>query len=120
MTPLTYEITLEKLTYGGEAMGRLPDGRAVFVPFGLPGEQVRVELTEDKKNFARGKIIELLKSTSERIVPRCKHFEKCGGCHYQNLAYEKQLLAKTEILRDQLQRIGKIEDTPVKQMIVSP
>jgi 23S rRNA (uracil1939-C5)-methyltransferase len=115
-----YDVLLEKLTYGGEAMGRLPDGRAVFVPFGLPGEQVRVELTEDKKNFARGKLIELLKASPERIDPKCKHFGKCGGCHYQNLSYEKQLLAKTETLRDQLQRIGKIESPPIKQMIASP
>jgi len=116
----TFEVTLEKLTYGGEAMGRLPDGRAVFVPFGLPNEQVRVELTEDKKNFARGKLIDLLKASSERIEPKCKHFGKCGGCHYQNLPYEKQLQAKTEILRDQLQRIGKIENPQIRQMIASP
>ena len=101
-------------------MGRLPDGRAVFVPFGLPGEQVRVELTEDKKNFARGKLLELLTASPERIDPKCKHFGKCGGCHYQNLPYEKQLQAKTEILRDQLQRIGKIENPPVMQMVASP
>jgi len=116
----TFDVTLEKLTYGGEAMGRLPDGRAVFVPFGLPNEQVRVELTEDKKNFARGKLVELLKASPERIEPKCKHFGKCGGCHYQNLPYEKQLQAKTEILRDQLQRIGKIENPQIRQMIASP
>jgi len=90
------------------------------VPFGLPGEQVRVELTEDKKNFARGKLLELLKASPERIDAKCKHFEKCGGCHYQNLPYEKQLQAKTEILRDQLQRIGKIENPPIIQMVASP
>ena len=117
---VTFEVTLEKLTYGGEAMGRLPDGRAVFVSFGLPGEQVRVELTEDKKNFARGKILEVLKASPNRISPKCKHFEKCGGCYYQNLPYEKQLEAKTEILRDQLQRIGKIENPPVAQIVPSP
>jgi 23S rRNA (uracil1939-C5)-methyltransferase len=116
----TYEITLEKLTYGGEAMGRMPDGRAVFVPFGLPGEQVRVELMEDKKNFARGKLLEILKPSSERITPKCRHFSECGGCHYQNLAYDKQLQAKTGILRDQLQRIGKVENPPVKPIVASP
>ena len=116
----TFDIILEKLTYGGEAMGRLPDGRAVFVPFGLPGEQVRVELTEDKKNFARGKLLEVLTASPDRIAPKCKHFGKCGGCHYQNLSYENQLRAKTEILRDQLQRIGKIENPPVVPMVASP
>ncbi len=117
---IAYEILLEKFTYGGEAMGRLPDNRAVFVPFGLPGELVRVELTEDKKNFARGKIIEVIQSAPERIQPKCKHFVQCGGCHYQNLSYENQLKAKTEILIDQLKRIGKIENPPMKPMVASP
>ncbi len=114
-----YELTLDKLTYGGEAMGRLPDGRAVFVPFGLPNELVRVRLTEEKKGFARGEILEVLESSPERIDPRCIHFSKCGGCHYQNLSYENQLKAKAEILRDQLKRIGKIENPPIKPMIAS-
>ncbi|MDP1713192.1 MAG: class I SAM-dependent RNA methyltransferase [Anaerolineales bacterium] len=120
MSDLTYEIHLEKLTYGGDAMGRLPDGRAVFVPFGLPGELVRLRLTQEKQNFARGELIEIIKASPERVEPKCKHFTQCGGCHYQNLPYEKQLAAKTEILRDQLQRIGKIETPPVKAMQPSP
>jgi 23S rRNA (uracil1939-C5)-methyltransferase len=118
--PRFFDILLEKLTYGGEAMGRLPDGRAVFVPFGLPGEHVRVRLTQDKQNFARGELLEVLTASPERIDPKCKHFGKCGGCHYQNLSYENQLHAKTEILRDQFQRIGKIENPPVKPIVPSP
>jgi len=118
--PQFFDIKLEKLTYGGEAMGRLPDGRAVFVPFGLPGENVRVRLVQDKQSFARGELLEILTASPERIAPKCKHFGKCGGCHYQNLPYEKQLQAKTEILIDQLKRIGKIENPPVKPIIASP
>ena len=53
----TFDLQLEKLTYGGDAMGRLEDGRAVFVPFGLPGERVRVRLTEEKRGFARGEVV---------------------------------------------------------------
>ena len=120
MNQPTFDILLEKLTYGGEAMGRLPDGRAVFVPFGLPGEQVRVRLTQDKQNFARGELVEVVTASPERIDPKCKHFGKCGGCHYQNLSYENQLQAKTEILRDQFQRIGKIENPPIKPIVPSP
>ena len=119
MTQPTFDIKLEKLTYGGEAMGRLPDGRAIFVPFGLPGELVRVHLVQDKQNFARGELLEILTASPDRIEPKCKHFGKCGGCHYQNMPYEKQLQAKTEILRDQLQRIGKIANPPVKPIIAS-
>ena len=117
---LSLELSLEKHTYGGEAIGRLPDGRAVFVPFGLPGERVRLRLTEEKKNFARGEIVEILDASPDRILAKCKHFSECGGCHYQNLPYEKQLQAKTDILRDQLTRIGKIENPPVRPMVAGP
>jgi 23S rRNA (uracil1939-C5)-methyltransferase len=131
--PSTFDLQLEKLTYGGDAMGRLPDGRAVFVPFGLPGERVRVRLTEQKKNFARGELVEILEPSPDRIAPRCKHYfsilppgegpgmrAACGGCHYQHLPYSKQLEAKTEILRDQLTRIGKIENPNVLPIVASP
>jgi len=114
-----HAVTLTTLTYGGEAMGRLEDGRAVFIPFGLPGERVSVRLTDEKKNFARGEIVEILEASPDRIEAKCKHFGECGGCHYQNLSYEKQLTAKTEILIDQLKRIGKIENPPVKPMAAS-
>jgi 23S rRNA (uracil1939-C5)-methyltransferase len=113
-------LTLTTLTYGGDAMGRLDDQRAVFVPFGLPGERVRIRLTEEKRNFARGEIVEILAKSPQRIAPRCIHFGVCGGCHYQHLPYEEQLKAKKEILRDQLRRIGKIENPPVQDTIPSP
>ena len=94
------DVLLGKYAYGGDAMGRLEDGRAVFVPFGLPGERVRIRLTEEKRNFARGELVEILEASPRRIIPRCKHFGSCGGCHYQSLPYEEQLKAKREILRD--------------------
>lgn len=136
MQPSTFDIKLEKLTYGGDAMGRLPDGRAVFVPFGLPGEKVRIRLVAEKKNFAKAELLEVIKPSPERTEAKCKHFfsplhdtagvgegpgdEFCGGCHYQNLSYRSQLAAKTEILRDQLQRIGKIQNPPVQPMVGCP
>jgi 23S rRNA (uracil1939-C5)-methyltransferase len=120
MQPKTFEIQLDKLTYGGDAMGRLPDGRAVFVPFGLPGEQVCIRLVDEKKNFARAELLNVVKPSPQRIAARCKHFGECGGCHYQNMPYEAQLEAKTEILRDQLQRIGKIENPPLQPMVGCP
>jgi 23S rRNA (uracil1939-C5)-methyltransferase len=116
----TCEVTLTTLTYGGDAMGRLEDGRAVFAPFGLPGERVQIRLTEEKRGFARGEIIEILQASPERISPRCKHFGQCGGCHYQHMPYEMQLKVKADILRDQLQRIGKIENPPIQPIVSSP
>lgn len=114
------EISLTTPTYGGEAMGRLEDGRAVFVAFGLPGETVRARLTEEKRGFARAKLIEVLSPSSQRITPRCVHFGVCGGCHYQMLPYPQQLKLKETVLRDQLTRIGKIPNPPVQEMVPSP
>lgn len=116
----TFEVEMEKLVYGGDCLGKLPDGRAVFVPFVLPGEVVRVEIVEDKKRFARAVPIELIQPSPERITPRCIHFGECGGCQYQNLDYPDQLRAKEAIVRDQFERIGKIENPPIKPIIPSP
>ena len=113
-------LDLDKLVYGGAALGRSPDGRAVFVPFGLPGERVRVRPVEEKRRFVRAELLEVLEASPQRIAPQCRHFGACGGCHYQHLPYEGQVSAKVEILRDQLQRIGKITDPPVEPMVPCP
>lgn len=107
------EIELTGLAYGGEALGRLPDGRVIFVPFALPGERVQARIREDKKRYARADLVEILSESPDRIPPRCVHYGICGGCHYQHLPYEAQLAAKTAILADQLQRLGGILDPPV-------
>lgn len=114
------EILLTIPTYGGETMGRLADGRAVFVPFGLPGETVRARLVDEKRGFARATLLEVVEPSAKRITPRCRHFGLCGGCHYQMLPYAEQLELKQTILRDQLARIGKIENPPVREIIPSP
>ena len=116
----TFEVELTNFTYGGEVLGRLPEGRAVFVPFALPGEKVRIRLVEEKQRYARAELLEVLESSPERSEPLCVHFGLCGGCHYQHLPYQKQLEIKAEILRDQLVRIGKLDDPPVKPTVPSP
>ncbi len=115
-----YDIDILTLLYGGDAMGRLPDGRAVFVPYAIPGERVRVRLAEQKKNFARAALVEVLQPSQERVQPPCAHYAACGGCHYMHSAYPAQLRYKTAILRDQLLRIAGIEAPPVADMRPSP
>jgi 23S rRNA (uracil1939-C5)-methyltransferase len=116
----TLDLVPSTFTYGGEVMGRLPDGRAVFVPFAIPGETVRLRLVEEKRGFARAELLEVLQPAPERITPRCRHFGVCGGCHYQHLPYPEQLAAKTAILRDQLERIGKIPQPPLQPAVPCP
>lgn len=113
-------VRLTGLAYGGEALGRLEDGRMVFVPFALPGETVRLRLVEEKRGYARAQLLEVLEAAPERIQPRCAHFGVCGGCHYQHLPYPAQLRAKSAILRDQLERIGGINRPVVGEMVASP
>jgi 23S rRNA (uracil1939-C5)-methyltransferase len=114
------QVKMEKMVYGGDCLGRLPDGRAVFVPFVLPGEVAKIKITEDKKRFAKAIPIELLVVSPDRIQPRCRHFTECGGCQYQHLSYAKQLTFKEDMVRDQLERIAKIDNPPVQTIIPSP
>jgi len=107
-------LAIEKLIYGGEGLARLPSddhssGKAVFVPFVLPGETVEAVLREEKPGFARARLDEILTASPRRIDPRCPYFQRCGGCHYQHTDYEHQLEIKTVILKENLRRIAKLE-----------
>lgn len=113
-------ITLEGMAYGGEAFGREDDSRMVFVPYGLPGEVVRVEMVDLHKRWARARLLEVVEPSSDRIAPRCRHFGHCGGCHYQHIPYQKQLEVKRQVLESQLQRIGKFDHPPVAATVPSP
>lgn len=105
-------VTLERIAQGGEAVGR-HEGRVVFVRGGLPGEVVSVHLTQTRSRYARGVVDEVLRAAPERVEPRCALFGKCGGCHWQFIAYPAQIVFKQTILKEQCHRIGHIEDAPV-------
>ena len=115
----TFDIRIKNLAYGGDAIGKLPDGRVVFVPFAIPGELVRVKIVEDKARHARGELVEVLEASPERAVPRCQHFGACGGCQYQHMNYPTQLNAKAAILREQLERIGGLKDFPPVEILAA-
>lgn len=102
-------LTIEKMVYGGDGLARLPDGKAVFVPFVLPGEEVSVVLDKEKSSFARGHIEQVLKPSGKRSQAPCPYFANCGGCHYQHTDYATQLEFKREILRETLFRNAKLE-----------
>lgn len=108
------ELTIEKLVYGGDGLARTsPDehgrGKAVFVPFVLPGERVEASVAEEKPGFMRARLEHLLQPANSRIQPLCPYFQRCGGCNYQHASYEDQLNFKAEILRENLRRIAKLE-----------
>ncbi|HEV2963374.1 MAG TPA: 23S rRNA (uracil(1939)-C(5))-methyltransferase RlmD [Candidatus Angelobacter sp.] len=100
-------LTIEKMIYGGDGLARNPEGKAVFVPFVLPGEEVNVTILEEKTGFARATLNQLVQPSQARIEAGCPYFGQCGGCHYQQTGYPAQLEIKNAILRETLQRIGK-------------
>jgi 23S rRNA (uracil1939-C5)-methyltransferase len=102
------EITIEKLVYGGEGLAH-HDGSTVFVPFVLPAERVAASAVEQKKKFIRARVERVLEPSPDRAVARCPHFGVCGGCDYQHIPYDAQLKYKTEILRETLRRLGRID-----------
>jgi len=113
------EIPLDGITHGGEAVGRLPDGRACFVPYALPGERVAIEVVQERGRWARGRLLDVLVASPDRVNPPCPYFgpERCGGCQLQHLAPAAQPALKRRILIEQLQRIGAIPDPPVTETV---
>jgi len=109
---ITLELT--KMAHGGPAMGRY-QGKVFFVPYALPSETVAVEVETSKKGWARARLIEVIDPSPERTIPACPHFgpDACGGCQWQHILYPAQLLYKTDVVRDQLARLGGLVDASV-------
>lgn len=113
-----FRLTIDSLVYEGFGLGRRPDGKAVFVPFVLPGEEVIAGVIDEKRGHVRARLISVVKPHPDRIQPRCVHFGSCGGCHYQHMPYKLQLQFKEEIFREQLQRIAGLNDPKIS--LVTP
>ncbi len=102
-------LTVEKLVYGGDGLARLPEGKTVFLPFVLPGEEVSATIVQEKSTFSRASVDQVIKPSPYRVQPPCPYFGTCGGCHYQHSGYTAQLENKRAILRETLLRNGKLE-----------
>jgi 23S rRNA (uracil1939-C5)-methyltransferase len=98
-------LEIEKPVNGGACLARL-NGKAVFVPLTLPGEQVRVRITQNKPGYANAEVEEIIRAAPERIVAACPHYGVCGGCQYQHTDYATQLVLKQAVLRETLKRGG--------------
>lgn len=104
---------------GGDGVGRLEDGRALFVPRTAPGDRVEVRVVEEHKSFARGRVKRILAPGPDRVAPPCPVAGECGGCAWQHLAYPAQVAAKTGFLREALRRIGSMESPPVAELLAA-
>src|SRR5512133_328687 len=110
------ELTIDSLAYGGNGVARL-DGFVVFVRRGLPGDRVRARVTKVKRSHAEALATEVLRAGPERVDAPCAHFPACGGCRFQDLAYEAQLAQKAAQVVDALRRLGRIEAPQVEQIV---
>ena len=108
-----FHLKLDDISHTGAAVGR-HEGKAVFVPGGIPGEEVRVELVEERSRYTIARLIEVVRPSPERVAPPCEHYGLCGGCDWQHIAYPAQLRYKERMVRDQLQRLGGIADPVVR------
>jgi 23S rRNA (uracil1939-C5)-methyltransferase len=115
----TVLIRLDKIVYGGGAIGRDENNKIIFVNQGLPGELVEVKIVERKRDYLIGEIINIVEPSDKfrRISPVCKYFGICGGCQWQHIDYQQQLVFKEEIVKEQFIRIGKISQPQVTSII---
>ncbi len=111
-----YEVEIVDIGHKGEAIGKV-NGFTVFVDGAITGDIVLAKITKAKKNYAVGDLLDIKKPSEDRVEPRCELTGICGGCTMMNLAYEKQLALKQNILRENLARIGKIENPKLMPII---
>lgn len=114
------DLWVEKLAFGGQALGRMDDGLVVFVDHGLPGQHARVRITRKKRQFAAGYVVEILSQSPHYVEPFCPHFGICGGCRWQHLRYEEQLRWKHRHVLEALQHLAGVKGATVLSAIASP
>ena len=112
------ELDITDLAFDGKAVAHL-DGKVVFLDSGLPGEKVIAEITQSKPRYNRARLVEVITPSPDRLPARCRHFESCGGCTWQDLSYEKQLEYKRKQVIDCLERIGGLKDVTIPDTIGS-
>ncbi len=99
-------VTISDLSWGGEGIGRI-EGKVVFIPFGLPGEVVEVEIGQSKKNYCQGKLVHILEPSPDRVEPPCPFYRECGGCQLQHLALQRQVQEKERLFKQTLEHALK-------------
>ena len=111
--------TIDRLAYGPAGVARI-DGKVVFVPGTAPGDEVVITIDEEKKTYATGRVVEVRTPSPQRRQPPCPYVARCGGCPWQHIEYQEQLRAKELLVREQLRRIGGLDDIPLLPILPSP
>ena len=112
------DVTIERIVAGGDGMARLADGRVIFVGGTITGERVRVEITTNKKDFARGVALEILDASPHRVSAPCKFVAAgCGGCSWQHLAVTEHMSTKVAIVQEALRRTAKLNEADASSLV---
>src|SRR4051794_38052578 len=120
LDPVTVEIEATAVAAGGDAIGRGPDGRVVFVEGAIPGERVRAEVTGERKDFLRARAVDITVASPDRVAPPCPFVAAgCGGCQWQHVAVPAQHRLKAAIVADALRRIAHLPDAPVSPDVIA-
>jgi 23S rRNA (uracil1939-C5)-methyltransferase len=106
--PPHVRTSIHGIAAGGAGVGRLPDGRVVFVHRTAPGDEVDVELTEERARHAKGRALRIVQAGPDRRSAPCPHYARCGGCTLEHITYPAQLEAKAVIVTENLRRIGRL------------
>ena len=114
--PQRVTLSLTDMAYEGHAIGRLED-LVVFAEYGIPGEEVVVEIYRKHAGIASARVVEVLHASPDRVEAPCPYYGVCGGCHWQHISYERQLQLKRHVVQEQLRRIGKFESQPVNETV---
>lgn len=112
-----YLVSVSGFTAEGSGVARLPDGLAVFIPGALPGEVVKISISQRRKNFAIGKMLEVIEPSAQRTPAPCPVYENCGGCLLQHASYDEQLQLKKTIISDAFKRIAKLDSIEIADVI---
>ena len=113
------KLNIESMAYQGYGVGRF-NGKVIFVPHTVIGDEVWVEITEEKKRYSVGRLAQIIQPSLLRVDPPCPHFGVCGGCHWQHIAYEAHGELKRNILSETLKRLGKLGKIPPIGVVPSP
>ena len=117
--PVLEHVEIMDVAAEGKSIAKV-DGMTVFVPFAVPGDVVDIKLTRKRKSFAEGRVVRFVKQSENRIEPFCEYFGTCGGCKWQMLPYELQLIHKQKQITDNLIRIGKVELPEISPIMGAP
>ncbi|MGE0598135.1 MAG: class I SAM-dependent RNA methyltransferase [Dehalococcoidia bacterium] len=115
--PTFITVRVESLVFGGAGLAHAEDGRVVFVSFAAPGELVEAQVEREYPDYIQAVTHRVIEASLDRVEPRCPLFGECGGCQLQHMVYPAQLAAKESVVREQLRRIGRLDDAVVRPIV---